>query len=282
MKKFFQTIGMIALISFSFFFTEKTVSVVKEQDSLLINIRKVKDEYKIEAKDAIVKGNTIIPGLNGKVVDENASYNAMKKIGTFTPSMLVYDVVKPNIKATGNYDKYFIGGNKAKKMVALIFLLEDGDNPTKILETLNAKNVTANFFIDGNWLEKNSDKIKAIGEKHGFGNLSYNGDYSNSSFVWINTVLKKYSDGNIYCYGASEDSNTLKLCALKKNYTVMPSITAKEPYKDIKEKLTSGSIIALNINEKVENQLPAILNLINSKGYTAVNLTTLLSEDLYN
>ena len=45
MKKLFQIIGIISLMGFSFFYTEKTVSVVKEYDTIMIDIKNVEKNY---------------------------------------------------------------------------------------------------------------------------------------------------------------------------------------------------------------------------------------------
>ena len=42
MKKLFEILGIIALMSFSFFYTEKTLSVVKENDEIMIEIKEKK------------------------------------------------------------------------------------------------------------------------------------------------------------------------------------------------------------------------------------------------
>lgn len=55
MKKFFEYIGMISLACFSFFFTEKTVNVVKEADNIMIEIKKAVEMNKTESIDAIIK-----------------------------------------------------------------------------------------------------------------------------------------------------------------------------------------------------------------------------------
>ena len=49
MKKLFQIIGIISLMGFSFFYTEKTVSVVKEYDTIMIDIKNVEKKYKKDA-----------------------------------------------------------------------------------------------------------------------------------------------------------------------------------------------------------------------------------------
>ena len=49
--------------------------------------------------------------------------------------------------------------------------------------------------------------------------------------------------------------------------------------KNIKEKITNGSIISFDMNNSLEQELPVIINYINSKGYSIVSLPKLLSEE---
>ena len=67
---------------------------------------------------------TIIPGLSGRTIDVEKSYEKMKRYGNFLESLLEYKKVNPNISLTKNYDKYVISGNPKKNMVTLLFLVE--------------------------------------------------------------------------------------------------------------------------------------------------------------
>jgi peptidoglycan/xylan/chitin deacetylase (PgdA/CDA1 family) len=282
MKKFFQTIGMISLICLSFIYTEKTVNVVKEVDSIMIEIKKENSKYKEEPVDAIIDSNTIIPGLNGKSINENKSYANMKRVGNYNPNLLEYQTVNPQKSIKKIYDKYVISGNSKKSMVSLIFIVKNNDNIDNILSILSSKNVKANFFIDSIWMENNNDKLtQLINSGHNVGNLSYNMDYTHSDFIWMDTIIKKIGKQKIgYCYSNENNDEALKICAIHKNYTIRPSIiTSNHPSTEVKEAIKSGSIISFPINTVVNQQLSTIINYINSKGYKIDTLTNLLSEE---
>ena len=68
MKKIFQFIGLISLICFSFFITEKTSVVVSDLDEIMIEIKANYKKYKTDSKNAIIENNTIIPGIREKEV----------------------------------------------------------------------------------------------------------------------------------------------------------------------------------------------------------------------
>ena len=280
MKKLFQIIGFISLIGFSFFYTEKTISVVKEYDDIMINIKSVSNKYQKDYIDASIVGNKIIPGVSGVKVDLNRSYSKMKRYGSFEESLIVLKKVNPSISLEKNKHKYIISGNQNKKMVSLIFLVDVNSNIDNIIKILDKKGVKGNFFVDGKWLEKNSNLIPIlIRENHVIGNLSYNNDYLDSSFVWMETIIEKIGKQSVgYCYTEVENKDIIDTCKLNDNYTIMPSIVVKNsPYMEVRENLKSGSIISFKINSRLEEELPIIINFIKSRGYKIENLNEHLS-----
>ena len=98
MRKFFSYLGIFCLLLASFFFTEKTVNVVKEYS---VNSKK-------EPVNAYIDGNTIIPGMNGYQVDIDKSYHNMKRYGKFDSSLLEYENIIPIVTMNDNKDKYIV------------------------------------------------------------------------------------------------------------------------------------------------------------------------------
>lgn len=281
MKKFFECIGMISLVCVSFFFTEKTAHVVKETDEIMIEIKKAAETHTNKSIDAIIKDDTIIPGIYGGVVDESKSYEKMKRVGSYQENLLVYKKIAPSISIEKNFDKYIVSGNPKKNMVTLLFLVHNNDDTTKIENILKQKDIKASFFVDGNWLENHNDKIyEWINKDHTVGNLSYNMDYTNSSFVWMDTMIKRVGNQQVgFCYNEEPNKESLKICAMNQNYTIRPTtIVSKAPLSEVKENLKPGSIIALPINQLVEKELPIIIEYMKGKGYKLENLYHHLEE----
>ncbi len=281
MKKFFQVVGMISLICVSFFVTEKTANVVKDADTIMIEIKKKNDSVAYDAIDATIDGNTIIPGISGKEVDIDKSYDKMKRYGSYLESLLEYQLVAPQVSLSKNYDKYIISGNPTKNMVTFIFLVEESDDVEEVIKQLEKTNTPANFFLDGNWFEKNNSKVlELIEDGDEVGNLSYGRNYQDSSFVWMDTIIKKVGkQKNSYCYSEEENLQDLEVCALNRDYTIMPSIVIQNyPSKEVKEQLEPGSIIAFPINDTVIQELSTIIRYVESKGYKIVNLKEHLTE----
>lgn len=280
MKKFFEYLGLFTLVCFSFFYTEKTTSVVKELDDIMIKIKEQAPSYNSEVVEALVSENTIIPGISGKEVDINSSYQKMRKMGVFNEDYFEYKYIKPKELLKNNLDKYIVGGNSKKNEVSLIFLVSERSKIEEVLNIIDKRNIKANFFVDGNWFEKNNEEvIELIEDGHNVGNLSYNKNYQDSSFIWMDTIIKKIGNQNIsYCY-KTENKKDLDNCALQKNYTISPTIeVAKYPLINVKNNLKAGNIISFKINNSLIKELDLIIKYISSKNLNIVTLDTLLNE----
>lgn len=280
MFKIFRNIGLITLIFISFMYTENIVSVVKDYDEIMIEIKQSKNEYKIEPIQAIITENTIIPGVKGKEVDINESYAKMKKYGKFNSNLISYTGINPDSLLKDNLDKMIIKGNSSKKMVSIIFHLNNVDEIDGILKILNDKNIKGNFFIDSSWIGNNEKTIiELVQFGHQIGNLSYRGDYKNSKFVELDNIIKKLAGQKIgFCYVEEYNKDTLDICSKKGNYTIKPNIIMENSTMNtLKKNLVSGSIISVkNVNNDLDLEL--LIQYINSKGYEIVDLKTLLSE----
>ena len=281
LKKTFEIIGLISLICFSFFYTEQISTVIKENDDILNEIELIANQYKVEPIDALIKDNDIIPGLNGVEIDIKKSYRKMKKINSFNSNLLVYKEVLPEISINEKYDKYIVSGNKLKKQVSLLFLVEENSEIEKIITILKKYGISAVFYTDGNWFENNNEKIIDLIKKgHLIGNLGYNYNYNTTGISWMNTVVTKIGkQNNTYCFTKENNQEVLDICKNNKSYTIKPNIIVENnPLIEIKNNLTNGSIIALKINKQTIEELPLIIEYISSKDLEMVNLETLLDE----
>ena len=275
----FQMLGLISLICFSFFMTEKTATVINNMDEIMIEIKNNHKKYNSDSVDAIIEKNTIIPGICSKEVNINKSYKNMKQNGYYNDKLYIYDYSKPNISLNDNIDKYIIKGNPNKRMVSLIFKVKFGDNINDILDIINNYNINVTFFIDNNWFTNNNELIQEIINKgHNIGILM--DDYTDSNFEWMDMVIKKINNQkNSFCYSKIDNEKNLEACKLKNNYTIRPiEISEKTPLTDIKKKLNTGSILSLDINSQVRKELSTIIIYIKSKGLHIDNLENHLLE----
>lgn len=283
LKKFFQIVGFIFLIGFSFFYTEKATTVIREHDPIMIELENISSNYKVDSINAVlIEDKYIIPGYNGVIIDINKSYSNMRRFGKFNESLIVKKEVMPDKTINKIYDKYIIKGNKEKKSVSLIFKVNNDTYIDVIFNILDNENIKATFFIDGYWMENNLGVVKYILDKgHEIANLGYNDNYDRDFFLWTNNKFKQLFNKKMkYCYTERENEEILELCKTYNMHTIMPNIiVTKYPFTEIKNSLEPGSIISLNINEQVKKELPMIINFIKSKGYTITSLEEHLSEE---
>ena len=268
MKKYLQVIGFITLALFSFYYTSKTSLVIKNTDEIMIKIKDAKESLKLEPIDALVEGNKIVPGIKGREVDISKSYDAMKKLGTYSSNLIVYKDILPNVSISKIYNKYINIGNPIKHQVTIIFKVDENDDVNSLLEILDRNNIKANIFVSDS-LDSNILKLASSGHNVGIINNT-----------WTHTLINRVSNQkNNYCYLEEENDEVLNICSMNKYYTIIPNIISnKTPTLVVKKELTNASIISLDVNKTLLKELEYIIRFIKSKGMEIVTLDTLLEE----
>ena len=89
MKKYGKYILFSLLVLLSFYTTNKTANLVRNQDPILKEIRNISLEKKEDFVNAVIQDDYIIPGMYGSVVDELKSLSKMKEQDVFNNLYLV-------------------------------------------------------------------------------------------------------------------------------------------------------------------------------------------------
>lgn len=282
MKKVFKLMGLFVLILFSFFYTDKTLNIIKENDPIMVEINNNKDNYMVPAINGSVDGDYIIPGINGREVDVDASYSNMKLVGKFNDSSLVYKDVIPDNSISLNKDKFIIKGNSRKNMVSILFVLSNDKYLDNLEKIIVDKNVSVNYFVDYSYLVNNSTRIKNLSncEVYSYGNM---GKYTSDNLLFSNNLISRITDNDaIFCIG-NGNKDILSLCSSYGLYTLNPVyINSNDIYMQVKNSVSSGSIILLDINYNTVNNLILIIDFINGKGLRLSKLSDLLNENISN
>ena len=278
--KILNKIAIILLVVFSFFYTEKIITVLKQYDPIMKQIKTLSEKYHVASIDAKIIGNNIISGKNGKDIDYNKSFDRMKKYGSYNESLMVLKEIQPVVSITNNYDKYIIKGNPNNKNIALVFKINNDNNLSKILSIIDKKKIPVTFFIDGTYLEKNTNLIKSL-TKYELELLSYNmkteEQFFKTSISYLEAITKKKAK---YCYTEKDNEELLSMCKKLKLHTIKPTIfLEKDIYKEIKSNITNSAIISLEVNGYIERELSLTIDYINSKGYKFTSLDDLITED---
>lgn len=257
LKKYGKYILFSLLVLLSFYTTNKTANLVRNQDPILKEIRNISLEKKEDFVNAVIQDDYIIPGMYGSVVDELKSLSKMKEQDVFNNLYLVSQPIKPDISLSDNLDKIIIKGNSKKQQVSFVI---DENTSKKIKD----------------YLVKNSIKASLLITKDNFSKDSYfeqiNNDFKN--YKELDKTLKKNKINTNICVLDNNNSN-LKFCKSKKKYLVKPGMFLDNAnIIEIKTKLDSGSIIYI----KDATYLDCLVEYIKSKDLKIVPLSQLISE----
>lgn len=257
LKKYKKYILFSLLVLLSFYTTNKTANLVRNQDPILKEIRNISLEKKEDFVNAVIQDDYIIPGMYGSVVDELKSLSKMKEQDVFNNLYLVSQPIKPDISLSDNLDKIIIKGNSKKQQVSFVI---DENTSKKIKD----------------YLVKNSIKASLLITKDNFSKDSYfeqiNNDFKN--YKELDKTLKKNKINTNICVLDNNNSN-LKFCKSKKKYLVKPGMFLDNAnIIEIKTKLDSGSIIYI----KDATYLDCLVEYIKSKDLKIVPLSQLISE----
>lgn len=257
MKKYGKYIPFSLLVLLSFYTTNKTANLVRNQDPILKEIRNISLEKKEDFVNAVIEDDYIIPGMYGSVVDELKSLSKMKEQDVFNNLYLVSQPIKPDISLSDNLDKIIIKGNSKKQQVSFVI---DENSSKKIKD----------------YLVKNSIKASLLITKDNFSKDSYfeqiNNDFKN--YKELDKTLKKNKINTNICVLDNNNSN-LKFCKSKRKYLVKPGMFLDNAnIIEIKTKLDSGSIIYI----KDATYLDCLVEYIKSKDLKIVPLSQLISE----
>lgn len=257
MKKYGKYILFSILVLLSFYTTNKTANLVRNQDPILKEIRNISLEKKEDFVNAVIEDNYIIPGMYGSIIDELKSLAKMKEQDVFNNLYLVSQPIKPDISLSDNLDKIIIKGNSKKQQISFVI---DENSSKKIKD----------------YLVKNSIKASLLITKDNFSKDSYfeqiNNDFKN--YKELDKTLKKNKINTNICVLDNNNSN-LKFCKSKKKYLVKPGMFLDNAnIIEIKTKLDSGSIIYI----KDATYLDCLVEYIKSKDLKIVPLSQLISE----
>lgn len=257
MKKYGKYILFSILVLLSFYTTNKTANLVRNQDPILKEIRNISLEKKEDFVNAVIEDDYIIPGMYGSIIDELKSLAKMKEQDVFNNLYLVSQPIKPDISLSDNLDKIIIKGNSKKQQVSFVI---DENSSKKIKD----------------YLVKNSIKASLLITKDNFSKDSYfeqiNNDFKN--YKELDKTLKKNKINTNICVLDNNNSN-LKFCKSKKKYLVKPGMFLDNAnIIEIKTKLNSGSIIYI----KDATYLDCLVEYIKSKDLKIVPLSQLISE----
>ena len=257
MNKYYKYIFVSIIILCSFYFTNQTAIIRRNNDPILQVIKDYSNTYNIEPINAKIEDKYIIPGMYGKRINEVKSLMKMKSDGVFNSLFLIYDDIKPDISLNNNKDKIIKKGNSNKK--AISFILENDES--NIITYLVSNKINASLLINKNTINSNPffEQI--------------NNDFNN-----YNEVEKLLNKSKLNTNICLLNRNNKELCIKNNKYLIEPTYIFKSNNLiNIKNKITSGDIILIKDSVSIED-LDYLINYIKSKGINIIKLSDLIKE----
>ena len=280
-KKILEAVIACLLVVFSFYYTEKAIHLVEQQDPIMQKIVEEKENLEEDSVDAVLEDNFILPGYNGYVVDVEASFSKMKRYGSYNENLYVFEEVSPTISVEDYYDKYISSGNGFTNTVAFVFPIEEGMSVQEIKDILERNNVRGTFFVDGVWLEQNKEEVlQLVDDFHEVEILSYDGGYNSLLFEGVLDQLHIITNQKgKYCYAEYDQKEILELCSKEKMHTIIPTIMVDHNfYSTVKGNIKPGYIIEVDYNQENLKELEVVISYLKQRGYQIDTLDNLLNE----
>ncbi len=253
--KFFKYFGIVAIMLFSFYYTDKIANLVLEKNELYQKIASLKDNYKTESVGAVITDDYIIPGLVGSEVNVLDSYYNMKNINVFNEYYLVYQDILPQVSLENNMDKIIKQGNPLKNSVA--FILEED-------ETI------LNYFLD-NYIK--ADVLINLENYNKYSNLELiNNDLKN--YEKVENLLNNKNLNQNLCVLNSFNND---ICREKKKYLIEPKLFDNSNFLELKKNINKGDIYLIKKGTKLEN-IKLFIKDLAFKDLNIIYLSELISE----
>lgn len=269
-KKTFEYIGLLVLVVFSFYYTDKAVKMVNKNDPLMEQIVKYASVNNSSCVEGYSTDEGVVLGVSGLVVDEYTSYSNMKGFG-YNEDLFAFEEDACSINKAEYVDKYIIRGNESKNAVSLLILVDDVDFISSINDIALSKGVNLNYIVDGEILQDNKSLFYDLANN---GNTILYGGNNKEDFNDFHKVIDDFKTDTFCIYN---DYDVIGICKDKGVNSVKTDfIYNKNFLLNIKNTLEKGNIYILKGNKYVTSELSSIISHINGKGIDIVSLQELL------
>lgn len=279
---------------------EKDRKVMAREDLLTHIKEEAKRRYEPPIDARVDRVWKAIPGYNGKAVDIEATYQAAKKRGANKRIPWIYKEVPAKVSLGDLGPHPIYRGNEKKPMAGLMINVAWGtEHIPEMLRILKQENVTATFFLDGSWVEKNPEMARRLLESgHEIGNHAYS-----------HPQMSRLSRAQIREEITKTEAAIQKLAPVRSRFFAPPSgdfnqavveeadrlgmktvlwtadtVDWKESMMPtdmiarIQPELSNGTLILMHPTDRTVKALPEIIRLIKKKGLKAGKVSEVLSS----
>ncbi len=263
MKKYYKYILVSMFVLFSFYYTDKIITMSEHNNVIMNSIVEYASNNDYKCREGEITSDGIILGLSGLSVNKNKSYSNMKGIG-FKKELIEYNDEECILSKSNNLDKYIIKGNNYLNNISIVIDVNDGKNFLKMMKIADNKGYTLNLLFNYEMLNSNIDNIS------NYSNVLFKGKNKED----VNNFMKILHD-EFYC--TNKDGDIIEVCKNKKLSSInVINYIDKDLLINTKKILDKGVIIFIKENEFNLNELSATLNYIKSRGYNIVSINDLL------
>lgn len=279
----------------------KSITVDSQKDPLYEEIVSKADKYNITASDAKIDPVwKTIPGYNGIVVDVKASYENMKADGKFNEVKLKFKQIQPKVHLENLSPAPIYKGHPDKPMVSFIINVAWGNEYlSDMLATLKEHHVSATFFLEGRWVQKNPELAKMIDDAgHEVGNHSFT--HPNMKTISSSQIRQEITRTNevikatigikpkwLAPPSGSYRDEVVKIASEEKLGTIMWSVDTidwQKPSPDVlinrvMGKVHNGAIILMHPTASTAKSLDRLIELIKDKNLHLDTVSELLKEE---
>ncbi|MFC7320493.1 polysaccharide deacetylase family protein [Halobacillus campisalis] len=267
--------------------------------TLYETIKEKRQDYYIAPQNAkIDKVWKKTPGLNGREVNVDKSYQNMKEDRKFNEKKLAYNEISPEISLKDLPAAPIYKGHVDKKMVSLLINVSWGEEYIpSMLKTFASHRIKGNFFIDGAFAKDNKQLMQMIAEdghvigSHGYGHPDFSKLDASSvekNLESTNEILEAFTDENIKWFAppsGSFSNQTLETAYAMNMETVLWSVDTidwRKPTKGVLiervvSKLHNGATILMHPTEVTSESLDDLIKMI-KEDYKIVEYPRLISE----
>lgn len=277
-------------------------SFVDEADLLYKKVKAEAPKHAIPPIDARVdRVWKLVPGLNGREVDIEATVRLTRKQKRNDPIHWVYRQVKPKVSMDELGAHPIYRGNEQKQAVALMVNVAWGtEHVPPMLEILRQERVKATFFLDGSWLKKNPDMARRIvKEGHEIGNHAYSHPLMSrlseprirEEISKTNRLIEETLGVKSRWFGPPAgdfDQRVVSIAASLQMKTVLwtvdtvdwrKSVSPAMMVEKVKTAMGSGQLLLTHPTDRTVKALPQILRTMKEKGYRWEPVGRVLSSE---
>ncbi len=261
---------------------------------------RAKQVYMTPVEPRIDRVWKLIPGLNGKMLDEQKTIKASSQSWRESKSITeVYRTLNPLQSLRAMPAAPIYRANPQKQAVAFMVNVAWGnEHIPQMLQTFRVKQAKATFFLDGSWLSKNVElamQIKRAGHElsnHGYSHKNMSQLSTKQAYDEIaktELLLKKIGIKNqLFAPPSGDfDDDTVTIAREIGLFTILWTVdtvdwkrpAAQQIIAKIRDELTAGSLVLMHPTANTAKALPYLIDEAHKRGYTVETVSNTISSE---